>query len=181
MNNEIGSITDISHVVRMVRDANGRRNQKNQIFVHTDAVQVPGHLFIDVEELGIDFLTISAHKFHGPVGVGLLYVREPRSMQALMFGGQQQQGIRPGTESVALVVALSNAFLFANHRKRISEWNQLYNFISYKIWEMMKPFVLSGLVLPTETDVGLNDKRKTKSDFDPQEWINDHPIISVFV
>ena len=78
------------------------------MLLHVDAVQAAGHLAIPLD--GIDFLSASAHKFGGPKGIGFLYVREPRKLRPLIYGGSQQYGLRPGTEPAALIVGLAAAF-----------------------------------------------------------------------
>ncbi len=100
-NNEIGTIQPIREIGAVCRE-------KNVLF-HTDAVQAAGHIPIDVKADNIDMLSLSAHKFHGPKGVGVLYVRRGVSLQNLIEGGAQERGKRAGTENVAGIVALSVA------------------------------------------------------------------------
>jgi cysteine desulfurase len=96
-NNETGVLFPIKEIAALCR-ARG-------ILIHTDAVQVPGKLKIDVNELGVDLLSLSAHKLHGPKGVGLLYVRDGTPFQPLIIGGHQEEGNRGGTENVPYIVA----------------------------------------------------------------------------
>lgn len=100
-NNEIGTIQPIEEIGKFLNDRG--------ILFHTDAVQTVGHIPIDVHELQIDFLTASAHKFNGAKGTGILYKREGLKLPPLVFGGEQEQGIRAGTENVAGIVALGCA------------------------------------------------------------------------
>ena len=100
-NNEIGTIQPIREIGAVCRE-------KGVVF-HTDAVQAAGHLPIDVQQDNIDMLSLSGHKFHGPKGVGALYVRRGLSIRNLMEGGAQERNKRPGTENVADVVALAAA------------------------------------------------------------------------
>ena len=100
-NNEIGTIQPIREIGAVCRE-------KGVVF-HTDAVQAAGHLPIDVQQDNIDMLSLSGHKFHGPKGVGALYVRRGLSIRNLMEGGAQERNKRPGTENVAGVVALAAA------------------------------------------------------------------------
>lgn len=105
-NNEIGTIAPIAELARLAR-AQG-------VVFHTDAVQAPGRLGLDVEELGIDLLTLSAHKCSGPKGVGALYVRAGTPLASLVVGGGQEAGRRAGTENVAGIVGFATAFELAN-------------------------------------------------------------------
>lgn len=103
-NNEIGTIQPVEEIARKIRKAGGRN-----IIMHTDAVQAVGHIPVDVEKLGVDMLSISAHKFGGPRGIGVLYCRTGIKLDPLMFGGGQERGRRPGTENVAAAVAMAAA------------------------------------------------------------------------
>ena len=76
---------------------------------HTDAVQTPGKLKIDVQDLGVDFLSLSAHKLHAPKGIGLLYVKSRTRYHPYIIGGAQERGRRGGTENVANIVAFGKA------------------------------------------------------------------------
>ncbi|MCC6741299.1 MAG: cysteine desulfurase [Planctomycetia bacterium] len=78
-------------------------------YVHTDAVQAAGKIPVNVNDLGVDMLSLAAHKFHGPKGVGALYVRTGTRLGAILQGGGQEQGLRPGTENVAGIAALAAA------------------------------------------------------------------------
>jgi cysteine desulfurase len=100
-NNETGVLFPIPAIAAICRPRG--------ILLHTDAVQVPGKLKIDVNALGVDLLSLSAHKLHGPKGVGLLYVRKGTPFQALIVGGHQEEGNRGGTENVAYMVAFGRA------------------------------------------------------------------------
>lgn len=100
-NNELGTIQNIEMICR------GRPSPT--WLVHTDAVQALGHIPVDVDNLGVDFLSASAHKFNGPRGVGFLYVRDSDRFQSYIDGGQQEFGRRAGTENVAGVVGMATA------------------------------------------------------------------------
>jgi cysteine desulfurase len=100
-NNEIGSIQPIAEIGKLCRE-------KGVLF-HTDAVQAAGHLAIDVGAMNIDMLSLSAHKFHGPRGIGLLYVRRGLPLLNLIEGGAQERGKRAGTENLPAIVGMAVA------------------------------------------------------------------------
>ena len=100
-NNEIGTIQDLK-AISEIAHAHGA------VF-HTDAVEAIGHMHIDVQEMGIDMLSLSAHKFRGPKGIGALYVRRGIALEPLVYGGGQERGLASGTENVAGMVGLGQA------------------------------------------------------------------------
>jgi cysteine desulfurase len=100
-NNEIGSLQPIDEVAKIA--------ESKGIFFHTDAVQVPGKLPIDVNEHAISALSLSGHKFYAPKGIGVLYLRQGQNVMPTVFGGGQEMGILPGTESVPNIVAIGKA------------------------------------------------------------------------
>ena len=100
-NNELGTIQPIRELVEA-------SHARGALF-HTDAVQAVGHVKIDVHELGVDYLSASAHKFNGPKGIGFLYIRKGCSLLPFMDGGAQEYGIRAGTENVASIVGMATA------------------------------------------------------------------------
>ena len=104
-NNEVGTIQPIREICALARERG--------VLVHTDAVQCVGQLPVDVKELQVDFLTLSAHKFNGPKGIGALYVRKGIPLAPLYRGGGQESKLRPGTENVAGIVGLGRALELA--------------------------------------------------------------------
>ncbi len=106
-NNEIGTIEPIGELAAVAHERG--------VLFHTDAVQAVGRIKIDVEELGVDLLSISAHKFHGPKGVGALYLRKGVEVEPLVHGGKQEGGLRAGTENVAAIVGMGRAADLARH------------------------------------------------------------------
>ncbi len=104
-NNEIGTVQPISEI--------GAIAEKHKILFHTDAVQVVGQMPLNIKELNLDFLSLSAHKFNGPKGVGALYKRKGVKIDPLYHGGGQERKLRPGTENVPGVIGLSKALELA--------------------------------------------------------------------
>jgi cysteine desulfurase len=104
-NNEIGTIARVPELAAIAR-ARG-------VLFHSDAVQAPGRIALDVRELGVDLLSLAGHKFYGPKGVGVLYVRTGTPLAPLVFGGGQESGLRAGTENVAGIVACARALELA--------------------------------------------------------------------
>ena len=103
-NNEIGTVEPIREIVARVKSQGSRK-----IYFHTDAVQTVGHLPINVDELGVDLLSMSAHKFYGPKGVGALYIRKGTKMVPFLHGGGQERNRRASTENVSGIVGMGVA------------------------------------------------------------------------
>jgi len=101
VNNEVGTIQDISQLTKISKS-------KGALF-HTDAVQALPYLDVDVNALGIDLLSLSAHKIYGPKGIGALFVRSGTSLTPLFYGGSQERKLRPGTENVPGIIGLGKA------------------------------------------------------------------------
>ena len=104
-NNEIGTLLPIKRVSEICR-------KYNALF-HSDTVQTMGHYSFNLQELDIDFLTCAAHKFHGPKGIGFLYVNKKAKVESLIHGGSQERGLRGGTENVHGIVGLAKAMELA--------------------------------------------------------------------
>ncbi len=105
VNNEIGNITDA--------DAVGELCEKYDAFFHSDTVQSIGHWEWDVQKTKIDFLAASAHKFHGPKGIGFAYIRKNTGLKSLIFGGEQERGFRAGTEPLHNIMGMETALKLA--------------------------------------------------------------------
>ena len=100
-NNEVGTIQPILEIGKMLKTKN--------IYFHVDAVQTVGKLPINVTEMGIDLLSMSAHKIYGPKGVGALYVKKGTKINPIQYGGHQERGLKPGTENVAGIAGFGKA------------------------------------------------------------------------
>ena len=105
INNEIGNILDIERVAKLCKSYNA--------LFHSDMVQSVGHYQIDLKEIPVDFMAASAHKFHGPKGVGFCFVRKESGLKPLIFGGEQERGYRAGTESIHNIVGMDEALKMA--------------------------------------------------------------------
>ena len=105
VNNEIGTVLDVKRVSDLCKYA--------KALFHCDTVQSVAKMKIDVQELGIDFLVATAHKFHGPKGVGFAYLKKNSMLQPMLFGGEQEKGMRAGTEAVHQVVGMAKAMELA--------------------------------------------------------------------
>ncbi|WP_179346627.1 cysteine desulfurase family protein [Winogradskyella ursingii] len=101
INNEIGNILDIKRVADLCKS--------NNALFHSDTVQSVGHYYLDLQDIKIDFLAASAHKFHGPKGVGFCFIRKESGLKPLIFGGEQERGYRAGTESIHNIVGMDEA------------------------------------------------------------------------
>lgn len=126
-NNEIGTIQPIEEIGRLAR-------KKNIIF-HTDAVQAVGQLPIAVHRMPIDLMSVSAHKFHGPKGMGFLYVREGVELPSFIHGGAQEMGKRAGTENVAGIAGMAKALAIATAEmsRKAKELTKLRNYFAKRV------------------------------------------------
>ncbi|MCM8770124.1 MAG: cysteine desulfurase, partial [Candidatus Omnitrophica bacterium] len=137
-NNEIGTIQPIEEIAAFLKE-------KGIIF-HTDAVQTTGKLSFSVKKLGVDMLSLSAHKFYGPKGVGALYIRKGLRLFPLIHGGEQEHGRRAGTENVAGIVGLGKAAELALAEReeeeiRVRRWRDL---LEEKVRQTIPEVVFNG-------------------------------------
>ena len=114
VNNEIGNLLDIKRVANLCK--------QNKALFHSDTVQSVGHFGLDLQEIPLDFLAVSAHKFHGPKGVGFAFIRKNSGLKPLIFGGEQERGFRAGTESLHNIIGLEESLKIAY--KNLSEEHQ---------------------------------------------------------
>ena len=137
-NNEVGTIEPISELAKICKE--------KQIPFHTDAVQAIGKISIDVNELGLDLLSMSSHKINGPKGIGALYVKRGISIDPIIFGGGQEKGLRSGTENVANIVGFGKACELArkNLVTNISKMKELRDYLSKKILKEIPCVTLNG-------------------------------------
>ena len=131
VNNEIGTILDVEKVGRICE-------QHNALF-HSDMVQAVGKTEIDLQLLPIDFMTASAHKFYGPKGVGFAYVKKNSGLQPLFYGGEQEKGLRPGTEAIHQIAGMAKA-LELSYANLETERNHISNLKNYLINQLEVEF-----------------------------------------
>jgi len=145
-NNEVGSINPIAEIGELLR--------KHPARFHVDAVQAAGLLPLDVEALQVDLLSLSAHKFYGPKGIGLLYSRRVTPLQPQMLGGGQQQHRRSGTEPVPLIVGLAEALCIAEQEREstVPYLSELRDYLIAGIQKLLPSAELTGH--PTERLAG---------------------------
>lgn len=160
-NNEVGTIQPIKESARVIRET--EKNFKIKIAFHTDACQSAGYLNINVEDLGVDLLSLNGSKVYGPKSAGLLYVRKATKIQPLLFGGNQEQGLRSGTENVAGAVGLSHALSLAHEEapKEVERLTVLRDHFFDKL-ASIKNLKINGSReprLPNNINVSLDDLR----------------------
>jgi cysteine desulfurase len=127
VNNEIGTVLDVEKVGRICE-------QHNALF-HSDMVQSVGKLAIDLQHFPIHFMVASAHKFHGPKGIGFAYIKKNSGLQPLFFGGEQEKGLRPGTEAVHQIAGMAKA-LELSYTNLEAERNQIQELKNYLITQL---------------------------------------------
>jgi len=142
-NNETGTIQHIAEIGRIVKEV--RQNRKS-IFFHTDAVQAVGRIPVNVNELGVDLLSLSGHKIYAPKGVGALYVRRGANLKSQLHGGRHERDRRAGTENVPTIVALGKAAELA--QQNLPEWMsktaELRDRLEHGILERIPDVVVNG-------------------------------------
>jgi cysteine desulfurase len=139
INNEIGTILDVKKVSQLCI--------QNNAFFHSDAVQAVGHFKIDVKEIPIDFFAASAHKFHGPKGVGFAYIRKGFGIYPILHGGEQERGARAGTENVHSILGMEKALEigYANLENDMYYIQSLKNYFISELKKSFKGIAFNGL------------------------------------
>lgn len=127
-NNEIGTIEPIAEIGAVCRE--------KKVLFHTDAVQAVGHIAVNIEEMNIDMLSVSAHKFHGPKGIGLLYAKRGIALESLISGGAQERGKRAGTENLPAIMGMAAALEDA--LKNLDEYTSRVSAYRDKIIDALK-------------------------------------------
>jgi len=137
-NNEVGTIEPIAEMGELLKEINLERekNKLPKIYFHTDAVQAINYLDCNVENLGVDLLSLSGHKIYGPKGVGVLYVRQGTKIKAIQHGGEQEHNFRAGTHNVPGIVGLGKAISLVSENKKKTE--EIKKLRDYFIDEVLK-------------------------------------------
>lgn len=191
-NNEIGTVQPIREIAKVIRDFKkkniGKKKQNFSRFTisrsavvpdasqnfdlprlnadfpyfHTDACQAPGYLDLSVEKLNVDLLTINGSKIYGPKGIGLLYAKDGVNLQSMLYGGEQERRLRPGTENVPAIVGLAEALKIAdkNREKESSRLAKLRDYFLSRLLNEIPKTVLNGHPvqrLPNNINVSILD------------------------
>ncbi len=132
VNNEVGSVEPIEDIGKVIKE------EQPQALFHVDAIQAYGKYQIYPKRLGIDLLSVSGHKLHGPKGVGFLYINEKAKVKPLIYGGGQQRGMRSGTENVPGVAGLGAAVkeIYKNHQEKVDHLYELKDHLMTRIKEV---------------------------------------------
>ncbi|MFC3336551.1 cysteine desulfurase family protein [Flavobacterium palustre] len=138
VNNEIGTILDLERVGLICR-------QYNALF-HSDTVQSMGKMKIDLQATTVDFILASAHKFHGPKGVGFAFVRKNSALQPLFYGGEQEKGLRAGTEAVHQIAGMAKALeiSYANLEQEKEQISSIKNYLIEQLEKNFSGFAING-------------------------------------
>ena len=162
VNSETGVIYNIEHIVKIIR----KKNPK--ILIHTDAVQAAGKIKIDVQCRGVDFLSLSGHKFHAPKGIGVLYIRRGCLFNPFFLGGHQEEDFRAGTENVASIAAIGEAAYLAQQDLEngvIAKVEALRNEMEEKLKQAFPDSIIFGennLRVGNTTNIGFKEVNGSK-------------------
>ena len=149
-NNEIGTIEPVEEI--------GKLAKEYEIYFHTDAVQTVGHLPINVKEMNVDLLSLSAHKFYGPKGVGAIYIRKGTRIEPFMEGGGQENGLRSGTLNTTGIIGLGEAAKIAKKEMELDDLKvkNIRNSLWKKIKEQIPEVFLNGPEMDKRLSGNLN-------------------------
>lgn len=137
VNNEIGTLEPVKDIVKIVNNYKKTHSSKTYPLVHTDACQATAYTIVDVERLQIDLLTFNGQKMYGPKGIGALFIKRGTPIESIFIGGDQEFGVRPGTESLPLIAGLARACSLASSRQE-NDFAKLTDLRNYFIAEIEK-------------------------------------------
>ena len=129
INNEIGTVLDLEEIAHICK--------QHSVYFHSDTVQSIGKIELDLQKIPIDFLVASAHKFHGPKGIGFAFIRKGIAIHSMFHGGEQEKGIRPGTESLHNIVGMAKA-LQMSYENLDSDRNHIQELKNYTVQQLQK-------------------------------------------
>ena len=129
VNNEMGAVLDLAEIVTICKQHN--------VYFHSDTVQSVGKMKLDLKEIQIDFIVASAHKFHGPKGIGFAFIRKGLAIQPIFHGGEQEKGVRPGTESLHNIVGMAKALQMAYENLEASQ-NHILEIKNYAVEKLVQ-------------------------------------------
>ncbi len=143
-NNELGTLQPIREIGELVREQ--REAGRRHLYFHTDAVQSIGKVAVDVRELGVDLLSLTAHKFHGPKGIGVLYVRRGVRISPQTYGGHHERDRRAGTESVPLIAGIGKAAELARLylAERSGHLRKLRDYLEQELFRIIPDITRNG-------------------------------------
>lgn len=169
-NNEIGTIQDMKSISEICKNRN--------ITLHVDAVQAFGQIEINLSLINIDMLTLSAHKFYGPKGIGILYIKKGLKIEPLIHGGAQEQGKRSGTENLAGIVGMAKAAELASNNQQI--YYEKMNYLATRLHQrLIQDFdcilngpEVGGRRLPSNLNISFRDIIGTQLSY----WLDQNDI-----